>query len=198
MPASRRVRLLVLAVTLPILSTPGLAQSPARLEAGAQFSALRNSDADITDYGFGGRIGWQASRWLDLEAAADVFPSGKDDVVRGGRKLHVLAGPRAGWRSARIGLFAKSRVGVARIGEGRPDDGPCILIFPPPGSCYDADTRLAFDLGGVVEAYLSPRATLRLDIGDLMTRLGDSSSRFNGTSSPTHDLLVSVGAGWRF
>src|SRR5688572_24933825 len=146
MPASRRLRLLVLAVTLLILSTPGLAQSPARLEAGAQFSALRNSDADVTDYGFGGRIGWQASRWLDLEASADVFPSGKDDVVRGGRKFHVLAGPRAGWRSARLGLFGKSRFGPARIGEGRPSDGVCVLIFPPPGSCYEADTRFAIDL----------------------------------------------------
>jgi hypothetical protein len=71
-------------------------------------------------------------------------------------------------------------------------------VFPPPEGCFVGETRLAFDLGGGVEVYPSDRASVRVDIGSVMTRLGRSSVRFDNNSNFAHDLHVTAGVGWRF
>jgi hypothetical protein len=108
-----------------------------------------------------------------------------------------LVGPRIGWRSSRLGLFGKARTGVARVSEGQ-QVGVCIQIFPQPPSCYALQTRLAFDLGGVFEIYPSARTSVRVDIGDLLTRLTQESYRFARSGDDAHDLLVTAGFAWRF
>ena len=60
------------------------------------------------------------------------------------------------------------------------------------------DTRLAFDLGGVFEIYASRRSTVRIDVGDLATRLTGSSSRVGRAGDVAHDLQVGAGIGERF
>ena len=187
----------MLAALCAVAPRPAGAQTTGRFEVGAQFSAMRLSQIDVTESGLGGRIGWSVNDLVALEAVADVFPAGADSVVRGGRKFNVLAGPRLSWHSGRLSLFGKSRMGLARLGEGR-SDGPCIAIFPPPESCFAAETRLAFDVGGGVEVHPSPRTSLRFDIGSLITRLGDASHRFGRDGEFAADLQVSAGVGVRF
>jgi hypothetical protein len=169
-----------------------------RFEAGAQFSAMRLSGIDVTDSGLGGWAAWNLTDVLALEVAGEFFPDGQGEVVRGGRKFQTLFGPKIVWRSNRIGIFAKGRTGVARVGEGRSSGGACIAIFPPPEGCFVGETRLAFDLGGGVEVYPSGRASIRLDIGSLVTRLGRSSIRFGNDAHFAHDLHVTAGVGLRF
>jgi hypothetical protein len=180
-----------------LATEPASAQPSARIEVGVQLTALRLSGIGATDSGIGGRFARHVTDAFAVEAASDFFLTGKHNVPRGGRKVHALFGPRIGWRGPRAGIFAKTRAGFARVGEGR-QAGVCILIFPPPEGCYAAETRLAFDLGGVVEAYLTPRSSLRVDVGDIATRLGRSSSRFARRGDFAHDLNVAAGLAWRF
>jgi hypothetical protein len=188
--------MLVVSVFTPC---PSPAQPVEQFEAGVLVSAVRLDAVDVTDPGIGGRFAWNVSRAAALEAAADFYPAGKFDVVRGGRKAVVLAGPKLTWRSERIGLFAKARTGIARVGEGRAA-GACIAaaVFPPPEGCYNAETRLAFDVGGGVEIYPSSRTSVRFDIGALITRLGDRSQRFGRNDGYARDLQVAAGVGLRF
>jgi len=176
---------------------PASAQPSARIEVGAQFTALHMSGIGATDSGIGGRFAWHVTDALALEAASDFFLTGKHHVPRGGRKVHALFGPKMGWRGARVGIFAKTRAGFARVGEGR-QVGACIQIFPPPEECYAAETRLAFDFGGVVEVYPSPRSSLRVEVGDIATHLSRSSSRFARRGDFAHDLNVAAGLALRF
>ena len=173
------------------------AQSAKSFEIGMQLAAVRLSGIDATDAGLGGHAGWILTDSLTLEAAGIFFPTGYHDVPRGGRKVFALVGPKIGWRAARAGVFLKTRAGVARVGEGR-QFAVCVLIFPPPEGCYVGETRLAFDLGGVVEVYPSQSSSLRLDIGDMATRLGTMSSRFGRRGTFANDLHVAAGLGFRF
>lgn len=179
------------------LAEPAWAQPGQKFEIGAQFASMRLSGIEATDAGVGAWAGWRIADAVALEAATDVFLTGQHDVPRGGRKVLALFGPKFGWRTSQVGIFGKTRAGVARVAEGR-QFGVCILIFPPPESCYLSETRLAFDLGGVIEVYPSPRITLRADVGDIVSRLGKSSSRFARDGDFSHDLRVAAGAGFRF
>ena len=184
-------------IVLMCVADPVRAQSPGRIELAAQVSAVRLSGIDATDSGIGARVAWHIRNALALEAVSDYFPTGAHDVARGGRKLHALFGPKIGWRSDRVGVFAKMRAGIARVSEGR-QAGTCILIFPAPESCYVADTRLAFDVGGAFEIYPSARTSLRVDAGTFVTRLGDSSSRFGRNGNYARDADVTASVGFRF
>jgi hypothetical protein len=193
-----RTRFIAAAIVVLGLSTgPALAQSPAKLEIAAQVSAMRLTGIDATDSGIGARIAWHVTDAIALEGVTDFFPTGRFDVPRGGRKLRALAGPTIGWRTERFGVFGKARAGIARVSEGRLD-GVCILIFPPPEGCYAADTRPAFDLGGGFEVYPSVRTSLRIDVGELVTRLSPKSMRFGRSGDFAHDLDVTGSVGFRF
>ena len=191
------IRAAVVAALCSAIPGSAAAQDARGLELGVHYAALRMSDADVTDSGIGGRVGWNVTNLLAIEGVADIFPAGSGDVVRGGRKFHVLAGPRLTFRGAAVGLFGRTRVGAARLGEGRAFR-VCIAIFPPPESCFAAETRLAFDVGGGLEVYPSPRTSLRVDLGSLITRLGDASQRFGRRSGYASDFQFSAGAGFRF
>jgi len=196
--AQRTGRVLAAAViAVGALTAPASGQPRSRVEIGADVAALRLSGIDATDAGVGARVAWLPSDWLGWEASAGVFLSGRGNVERGGRKVHVLFGPKVGRHWGGAGLFAKAGLGVARVGEGR-QLGPCVAIFPQPESCYGAETRLAFDAGGGVEVRPVPRVALRVGVSDLMTRLGDQSARFGHTGDLAHDLRITAGVGFRF
>jgi hypothetical protein len=155
------------------------------------------SDLDATDVGFGGMFAWHANNSFGIDTRVDFYPTGGGEVLRGGRKLVALAGPRIGWRAERVGLFGAIRGGVARITEGR-GFGVCILIFPPPESCYVAETRPAFDLAGIVEFYPGGRTRLRFEIGSLAMRLSPESTRFAQPGDYSQNLHVGGGVGFGF
>jgi hypothetical protein len=131
-----------------------------------------------------------------IEGVISLFPSDRDDVLRGGRKIYGLAGPRATYWIGAVGLFGKGQIGFARIGEGK-GESICIAIFPPPASCFTADTRLAFQVGGGVEIKASPRLRLRVEAGDVLTR-GGRAVDFSKRDEFVHALEIAAGVGVRF
>jgi hypothetical protein len=170
------------------------AQPGGSWEAGGQLAFL--NDSGQNDLGFGGRLGWHFSEAVALEGVVNAYLSNREDVFRGGRKVHGLVGPTLTFRAGGLGLFAKARAGFARIGEGK-SGRVCIAIFPPPESCFFADTRAAFDVGGGFDLQATPTISLRVEAGDLMTRGGRTADPAL-ENRVSHDLEVSVGVGVRF
>jgi hypothetical protein len=195
-----------------------------KFEVGGQFTMLRwpthtlngnsLSEDQANDPGFGGRFGYNFSKYLALEAEVNFFPRDRD--LEGGRKVQGLFGVKAGQRFDRFGIFGKARPGFVLLKRG---DyvlvRGCIQVFPPPLACYDpvATTNFAIDLGGVLELYPSKRTLIRLDAGDTIVRLGRrnvatfQTSPFFGPSGlvlfpvaaqTKHNLQVSAGFGFRF
>jgi hypothetical protein len=120
-----------------------------------------------TEPGFGGRIGYNFSKYVAVEAEGNFFPRDRD--FDGGRKTQGLFGVKAGKRFDKFGIFAKARPGFVRFAKGDYQPvGACIAIFPPPLACFAplARTNFAFDLGGVVELYPTKRTIVRFDAGD--------------------------------
>ena len=173
------------------------AQPANRPEVGGHLTVLRIPPVDDTDVGVGARVGWPVTSLLAVEALVDVTLTGADDVVAGGRKLHVLAGPNVGWRTERVGVFAFGRGGLARVSEGQ-QEGACIAIFPPPESCLTAENRLAFSLGGGAEVFPSARTAVRADVASISAKLSPSSNRFDQDGDYAHDVQISVGLALRF
>ena len=164
--------------------------------------------------GFGGRFGYNFSRYFALEAEGNFFPRDRD--LDGGRKLQGLFGARVGKRFDKVGLFGKARPGVVRFDKGDYRQvGVCIASFPAPIACFEptAKTNLAFDLGGVVEWYPSKHTIVRFDAGNTIVRFGTRNVAATdvGTGGRPISLVVipvlaetkhnfqgSIGLGWRF
>ena len=193
-----------------------------KVELGGQFSLLRvptltaNSTGVVssgaeTVPGFGPRIGYNASRYLTLEAEANFFLRDRDR--EGGRKVESLFGVKAGKRFSQGGLFAKARPGFVRFSRGDyvQGTGGCAAVFPPPIGCFQpvAKTNFAIDLGGVGELYPSKNTIIRFDAGDTIIRYGArrvaaSSTTLNGlvvlsvVAETKHNVQASFGFGYRF
>jgi hypothetical protein len=170
------------------------------------------------ELGFGGRVGYRAGSFVTLEAELNFFP--RDNNFEDGRKVEGLFGVKMGKRSNKTGWFGKARPGFLYASKGDLQSKPntlCVAIFPPPLGCFDpkAMTGFAFDVGGVVEFYPSPRMIIRFDAGDTILRFGDRNvpvlinppagaafpSREVVIPKPaetTHNFQVSVGFGFRF
>jgi Outer membrane protein beta-barrel domain len=219
------------------------AQSPDedghRFEVGGQFSVLslsttRGSSLDTfpclvppcpasvvtieydreSEPGFGGRLGYNITNYLAVEAEVNFFPGERD--FGSGREVEGLFGPKAGWRFEKAGIFGKARAGFL---SGRMSDFVpkinigCITVFPPPVGCFDEvrrrETNFALDVGGVFEIYPSKRTIIRFDAGDTIVRFSARNIKATSTSFPpgvvigipartTHNLQGSVGIGVRF
>jgi hypothetical protein len=198
-----------------------------KFEVGGQFSLLRLPTRTVTDsgsaliftegrdteYGFGGRFGYNFSKYFALEAEGNFFP--RDRHVEGGRKIQGVFGVKAGKRFEKFGVFAKVRPGFIRFEKGDYVfvGGPA--VFPPLLSSFRpvARTNFAVDLGGIVELYPSKRTIIRFDAGDTIIRLGARnvaafqvnapSPAFGSVVLPmfaqtTHNFQGSVGFGFRF
>jgi len=165
--------------------------------------------------GFGARVGYNVNRHVTLEAEGNFFPRERevtDDVFTGGRKVQGLFGVKAGRRYENFGVFAKARPGFVHFSAGDLQGNVgCIAVFPPPPGCFGVDregrTDFAFDLGGVLELYPSPRTILRFDAGDTVLRSGAHNVPVNALAGPvlvgvpdrtTHNFQGSVGFGFRF
>lgn len=163
-----------------------------------------------TDFGFGGRFGYNATTYLTLEAEMNFFPRDRD--LEGGRKVQGLFGAKAGRRFEKAGIFAKARPGFVRFSRGDFIGSPlgiCPAVFPLPIGCFQpvAKTNFALDIGGVAELYPSPNTIIRLDAGDTIIRFGDRRAAANSNSGlgvvplaaeTKHNLQLSVGFGYRF
>ncbi len=221
---STLVVLAATALTILIVNRADAQRDDHKFEAGGQFTLLNVQTRSATGIsgttltrdrttvaGFGGRVGYNFSKYLGFEAEGNFFPRDRD--VEGGQKIQGLFGVKVGKRSKRVGLFAKARPGFIRLAKGdyRFGTGGCPAVFPPPIGCFQpvAQTNFAVDIGGVVELYPSPRTIVRFDAGDTIVRFG--ARRVAATSSvftvpvvfsvgaeTTHNFQASVGFGFRF
>jgi Outer membrane protein beta-barrel domain len=235
---------LIIAALSLLFITSGYAraQSPdednRRFELGAQVSALNLSTVEgiattpvpclvppcpvgttfershETELGFGGRIGYNITNYLAIEAEANFFPS--EQRFYGGRAVEGLFGVKAGWRFEKAGVFGKVRPGFfsSRQSEFGPKSGVvCIAVFPPPASCFDETFRrktdFAVDVGGVIELYPTSRMIVRFDAGDTIIRIGQRSFSAPSPAFPvgvvvtappetSHNFQGSIGMGFRF
>lgn len=217
--------LALVAVSLSSFTEVRAQSDEKKFEVGGQFSILQvptttaatflfpiGYEKHATEYGFGGRIGYNLSQNFALEAEGNFFPRDRD--LQGGRKIQGLFGVKAGKKFDKVGVFAKARPGFIRFERGDYEPAPvvCILIFPPPLGCLQpvAKTNFAFDVGGVVELYPSARTIIRFDAGDTIIRFG---ARTVGATNPSppfypvglpvaaetkHNFQASVGVGFRF
>ena len=214
--------ILFLLLALPFHQS--IAQSDEKkFEVGGQFSVLQVETHTVgpfpfpltnprtSDFGFGGRFGYNLSRNFAVEAEVNVFPNNDDE--RAGRKLQGLFGVRAGQRFEKIGVFAKARPGFIRYEKGDYFLARgCVAVFPPPLGCYDpvARTSFAMDVGGIVEFYPSSRTIVRFDAGDTIVRLpARLVAAANQTPSgplvafpvpqeTSHQFQFNIGFGFRF
>lgn len=214
-----------LAATLLAGATVSNAQSAdQKFEIGAQGTLLRVTKRTTSvvlgtfnenqenDWGFGGRVGYNFSRHIGVEAEGNFFP--RDRAVDGGRKLQGLFGVKAGQRFEKGGVFLKARPGFVRFSRDHYQfsTGGCPAVFPPPIGCFqpNAATNLAFDLGGVAEVYPSKNTIIRFDAGDTMIHFRaqrqvvavDSATGglvvLPAAPETKHNFQASVGFGFRF
>src|SRR5687767_1841168 len=72
MTAVRIVPTLIIAIVLS--AVPALAQSSGRGDVAIQTTILRLSEGDATNIGIGGRVTFDVSRWVAIDAEASFFP----------------------------------------------------------------------------------------------------------------------------
>ena len=188
-------------VVLFFVSSTAAAQQ--RFDAGGQVAAVRSSEFDSGDVGFGGRFAWHPVDLIGVEAEMNVyprtFPSSRSVAFSSGR-VEGLFGVTAGPRFARVRPFAKLRPGLVTF---RRQAIACILIFPPPLSCQLAAGRTLFalDAGGGIELYPADRTLVRVDVGDRLLKYPGPSFRNGRTTQRSfysHDFRFAAGAGVRF
>jgi hypothetical protein len=184
---------------------PALAQSTSdRFELGVQVSSAVSSQFDATDVGLGGRIAWHPVEPLGIESEIDLYPADFPDQRAFSRgRVEGLFGVTVGPRFGRLRPFARLRSGFLNIREA-PQPFPCILIFPPPLSCALASGRtlVAFDIGGGVELFATPRTFVRIDAGDRLLKYPGPVFARNFTRRDdaffSHDFRFAAGAGLQF
>jgi Outer membrane protein beta-barrel domain len=176
--------------------------------------------------GFGGRIGYNLTPHVALEAEVNFFPEADSFSVpesfKGGHKIEGLFGVKAGKRFEKVGIFGKVRPGFLYASKGdlrQPSGFACIAVFPTPAACFETTGKNSFalDLGAVVEFYPTRRTIIRIDAGDTLVRFDERFVTGNPIVSPTaltllppfpvagrtaaettHNFQGSIGVGFRF
>jgi hypothetical protein len=189
-----RRRILFAVLLLPALSpAAGRAQTPQRahtFEVGALLSTVDAGDAaGARARGVGGRVTYNVTEFFALDSEVSHFPEGPaGDFGR----TQGLFGVKFGRKLANspIGVFTKIRPGFVSLGGG----------FTP--SAGGGRTKFAADVGGVLEYYLSPRVTFRVDAGQTFIRFGDAAITTAGGEQrrlgTTRNFQSSVGFAFRF
>ena len=192
------------------------AKDAPKVEVGVQFTSLTLEDSfNRTEPGFGGRITYNVTNNVALEAQFDFFPD--SDRFRGfrtgGRIAQGLFGVKAGKRFEKFGLFGKVRPGFTSFGAGRQE--VIALTVPPPDPIFGPalrlethrETHFATDIGAVLEFYPTRRIVTRFDAGDTIIRYGDTTGSFFTASGRQtfpipgevrHNFQFSAGVGLRF
>lgn len=188
------------------------AKDAPKVEVGVQFTSLTLSDSfnNSTEPGFGGRVTYNLTDNVALEAQFDFFPNGERFRAfrSGGRIAQGLFGVKAGKRFEKFGIFGKVRPGFTSFSAGREE---IRVVSPQPNLVVDFDprreTHFATDVGAVLEFYPTRRIVTRFDAGDTIIRYGRTTTTFfDGTGTQTfpipadtkHNFQFSAGIGFRF
>jgi outer membrane protein with beta-barrel domain len=169
-----------MAIAFAFFSGKVLAQSdsdPDKIEVGVHFTSITKPDFDggNTEPGFGGRFTFNFNRSFAVEAEGNFFPHNCQSCISEnvGTLTQAFFGVKAGKRFNKWGIFGKAKPGLASFSGGNFD---IRLIQSLPGSfpVFDIDrsraTNFAFDVGGVIELYVSRRFFARFDGGDTIIR----------------------------
>ena len=182
-----------------------------KVEVGAQFTAIIASDPPVFlgngprwVPGLGGRLTFNLTSHVAVEAEGNVFPrGGNNDRIGEGRKAQALFGVKAGTRRDKFGVFGKARPGFKHSSE------PNLECPQEEFICQETrKLRFAADFGGVVELYPSSRWLIRFDAGDTLIRFPDIRQSISEPGFPTirgtakggttHNFQFSTGIGFRF
>jgi hypothetical protein len=188
-----RKLLLGLVFTLLMAVSPALfAQSTDHVELGAFFDYNRNSDIDLNQYGFGGRIGFAVRSNVNLEAEGaydfrrsftaniptaippTTFPANfRTTLGLFGVKLHS-SGP--------VRVFGTVKGGFVNYSIGNPSSVSTGFTNTV-NNITDGDTHPVFYPGGGVEAF-AKWFGVRAEIGDMMWFQNGSHNNLRVTFGP--------------
>jgi hypothetical protein len=192
------VVVLLLSVAIPQIH----AQS---LEAGIHFASSGWSEFDGVDRGVGGRLAWNATPRLDVDADLTWYPAEypSDSVAFSGSRVEGLFGASYALLVDRVRPFVRASGGFLRSSEA-PEGFPCIAIFPPPLNCLMAagHTMPALEFGGGLEIDATDRAFVRVNAGARLLRYPGPAFQ-NGLSEIRDDnfwgtaLRFTIGVGYR-
>jgi len=133
----------------------------------------------------GGRFSWNFSRHvaLDAELEGSLFrTTNLTTSYQGGYLLQSFVGIKAGKRWDKFGIFGKFRPGLTSYSG-------VIRQFQSGTLGFGRRTDPAFDLGGIVEFYVSRRILLRYDFGDTIIHYNSSSVTISGQRIPVPSEL---------
>jgi hypothetical protein len=187
-----------------------------RFEVGAQFTSINlvNFEDRLTGRGgndssfvkgVGGRITYNFTDHIALDAEANFFPETAFDNREFGQKTQTFVGIKAGTRNKYAGVFAKARPGVMWFGELSTLTNCSSTFSSATFVCAKPGQKdFAMDVGGIVEFYPSKRSIIRVDAGDTIVRFREEATTLglNNTvripGDTTHNLQVSIGFSYRF
>src|SRR5262245_27707864 len=186
------LKVLILAMTAVIAAaSPSHAQEPMRrIEIRVAIGALdlRNSVGE-KPFTAALRAGYRFTATVGVEAEVTFCPQNPSGNF--GEALFA-AGPRAGVGLGRAVVYGRLRAGFVRFAgrQFRSQNG-------------HARTEPAIDIGGALELPVSPRAAMRMDIGDLIVPFGSEPIRsglppYAPRLGVTHNLTGSIGMLVRF
>lgn len=168
--------------------------------------------------GGGGRAVYNLNRFWSIEAEVNVFPEQtifrqhSDVVCCGvgkvidGHMVEGLAGTKVGLRRRAVGIYGKFRPGFLHFAKTLRD---CTFVDVGGFQCnYDKSrTDFVLDVGGSLEAYVSDRWLMRVDLGDTiqffpgLNPLLRQQVPFRPSDTRAqkyHNLQFSIGTGFRF
>lgn len=184
------IQVVGISLALFLFSSDSFAQTEDHpIEVGGVVTAIdfRNT-LEEKPLGIGGRFTYNVTKNFALDSEVTHFPENPSGNF--GQTV-ALVGLRAGARSETFGIFAKARPGVVHLG------GDAFRVR------NGTQSKFAFDVGGVLEIYPSPRLIVRIDVGDTIIPFG--SDTINSPLPPlvrrpgtTHNLQSSFGIGYRF
>lgn len=146
-------------------------ERPPRFEAGPVFSFLHQTNAETPNqFELGGRFSYNLFSHVGLEAEYIVSPFRPlaAGFTEGGRVNQASFGAKAGWRRQKWGVYARIRPGFIAYSSVIKGVSPNLPLALRTGSLMEP----TFDVGGVVEFYLSRRILLRYDAGDTIILYG--------------------------
>jgi hypothetical protein len=169
-----------------------------RFELGVAFSGIHLSENN--NFGVGARAVFNFNSFFSLEGEGNFFLNNPSPgILSGGRAIEGLFGPKIGYRTDTVGIFAKVRPGFITFSNTFQG----ITFNPAVPFAFTIDTgRLtepALDLGSVIEIYPSRHWAWRTDIGDTM--IFYRSSPFFGVTLPAttqNNFQFSTGFQYRF
>jgi hypothetical protein len=169
-----------------------------RFELGVAFSGIHLSENN--NFGVGARAVYNFNSFFSLEGEGNFFLNNPSPgILSGGRAIEGLFGPKIGFRTDTVGVFAKVRPGFITFSNTVQG----ITFNPAVPSAFTIETgRLtepALDLGTVIEIYPSRHWAWRTDIGDTM--IFYRSSSFFGITLPgttQNNFQISTGFQYRF